>query len=254
VSATLEDALEVAADAWSDGAGAKVMTSMATKCVTMVDPRARLDLLSEQTAWTLLSALHRNGLSAKSVASYYGAFRRMLSLNGFETPTWPKALAPPRKAREVPSEATIEAAISWLRIKGWHETADLAHLIHQTGLRTTVEALRPGALSLTVGRATAEGDSAPYDVLTVAYGSGREIPVTDLEARAILQDPERMEAIWTASHSGHLQRLRKAAAAAGVPFSVIEPRALREAFRQRVLAASGGNVALVAELMGRSIG
>jgi len=253
---TLEDALEVALDAWSDGAGAKVMATMARRCVALLGPSLRLSELRPAHGRDLLAKLEE-GRAPKSVADYYGAFRRMLAIGGLDTPEWPKPQrASRRKAQEVASEEAVEAAITWLRLKGWNDTADLVHLIHHTGIRATVEALRPGALRVTTGQPAGangepgnadEGEDAPYDVLAIA---GREVPVVDAEARAILRAAGRMRAIWAVSYTGHIHRLQKAAAAAGVPRASIEPRALRAAYGRRVLANSGGNAALVAELLG----
>lgn len=180
---TLEDALEVAAEAWSDGAGAKVMTTMAGRCVALLGPTLRVSELRPAHGQDLLERLNgwsrgesgRRPLSAKAVIDYYRAFRRMLAIGGVEIDGWPRPpKLPQRKAREVASAERLEEAIGWLRQKGWGDTADLAHLILHTGLRAKVEALRPEALKVTRGDA--------YDVLEVAYGAGRAVPVTDGEA------------------------------------------------------------------------
>lgn len=249
---TLGDALEAAADAWSGGAGAKVMTTMAGRCVALLGPSLPVselrpshgqDLLDRLNGWSPVES-GRGPLSAKAVIDYYRAFRRMLAIAGAKIDGWPRPpRLPQRKAREVASVERLEEAIAWLRQKGWGDTADLAHLILYTGLRATVEALRPEILKVT--------PDDGYDVLHVAYRAGREIPVADPEARKILKDPSRMSAPSLVSYEAHISRLRSAGAAEALPSGAFEPSALREAFRRRALAATGGNAALVADLMGR---
>jgi integrase len=248
----LREALEAAVEHWEGRPGEANMELFARKCVEALEaagyPAVLIGNLETRHALDLLKVLQMRGLSPKTVACYYGAFRRMLALCGVTTEAWPKPESPKRAAREVASEETIEAAIQWLRGKGWSDTADLVHLILHTGLRVRCEAQNVGALKVGEG---AGGDAAEvaYDVLEAA---GREIPVVDPEARAILWDKHRMACLRATPYTTHVGRISRAAAAVGVSRNSIEPASLRAAFGRRVLANSGGNLTMVQELLGHS--
>lgn len=245
----LRIALGVALEHWSERSGEKVMAVMARRCVEILEDAGygacELANLEKRHAVRLLAGL-RESLSKKSVASYYGAFKRMLALSEVSTATWPKAPTPPRKTRDPISEEHAEAIIGWLEHKKWHSTADLGRLLRATGLRDNVEALASANLTLTEG--------ADYDVLHVK-GKGdneREIPVVAADARALLRDPKRLAAMRAHSYTGHLQRWRKAVAAVGCQSRLATPHAMRHGYASEALAKSGGNLVLVQELLGHS--
>lgn len=233
-SPTIADALEVATVAWS-GAGAKVMASMAGRCVTVLGGDTPMAALEARHGFTLLRILSERGLSAKSVQSYYSAFRRAMALGGLETPGWPTPPAPPKRAA-MDDPGVLAETISALEANGWSDTADLIRLIRGTGLRVQVEALA-GAFKVSLGDA--------YDTLSVGSEERgwRTVPVVDPEARALLREPERLAALEGVTYSGHLKRWRKANGRGSL-------RMARTAFAETTLEATGGNAALVRNLLG----
>lgn len=206
MTTTLKAALKVAVQHWSGRPGGKTMVSMATACVSALGDVDNMQSLGSPEAVRLLSWLRdTRGLSPKSVSSYYGAFKRMLTLAGHTgVSAFPDAPKVPRvKAREPMKGDDLDRLIEWLRAKGWRETADLAVLLRGTGLRVRVEALAENSLSLLprsdtnvalvddpgVGESGHSRDGgAGFDVLRVIGKGGHErfVPVTDQECRAIL--------------------------------------------------------------------
>jgi integrase len=252
---TLREALGAASEHWAERPGEKVMTTMATKCVEALEEagygRAHVGLLEKRHAIKLLSMLRlgwsrRPALSPKSVADYYGAFRRMLSLCGRETKDWPRAPTPPRKTRDPLSEVDTWAIIGWLDGKGWGDTGDLGRLLLGTGLRINVEALAAANVKVTL--------ETDFDVLHVTGKGGheRQIPVVLKEARAVLADAARLDGMRKVTYSGHLKRWRKAVISCGVQSRLATPHAVRHGYATEVLARSGGNLVMVQELLGHA--
>lgn len=245
----LREALGVALEHWADRPGSKVQSSRATKCVMLLEAAGygTTDLANLQARHGVrLLAELRQALSPKSVADYYGAFKRMLALNDKLTANWPTAPTPPRKTRDRLSEADLTALIAWFDLKGWSTTGDLARLLRATGARVNVEALTEANLRLTEGE--------DYDVLHVTGKGGHErlIPVVDPEGRALLKDRKRLLAMRQVSYSGHLQRWRKAVCHCGVQSRLATMHAVRHGYASDVLQRSGGNLALVQELLGHA--
>jgi site-specific recombinase XerC len=222
---------------------------MAAKCVEALEGlgygQSDLSALQPRHAVKLLAVL-RERLSPKSVSSYYGAFRRMLTLGGVQTPKWPNAPTPPRKTRDKLAAGDLAKIIAWLDGKGWATTGDLGRLLRATGARIAVEALNEHHLRLT------EGDT--YDVLHVTGKGGHErlIPVVDPEGRALLKDPERLQQMRAISYSGHRQRWQKAVATVGVQSRLATPHAVRHGYASEALEKSGGNLVMVQELLGHA--
>jgi integrase len=204
-----------------------------------------LSSLQPRHAVKLLACLRQN-LAPKSVCDYYGAFKRMLALSDKLTAAWPKAPTPPRKTRDPLSVEDTTAIITWLDAKGWSNTADLGRLLRATGLRDNVEALAHGNLTLTEGE--------DYDTLHVVGKGGHErlIPVVAEDARDLLRSEKRMTAMRNHSYSGHLQRWRKAVCQCGVQSRLATPHAVRHGYASDVLQKSGGNLAMVQELLGHA--
>lgn len=235
---------------WGDLPGGRVMAVRASRCAEIVgqdlDVQALVAGPGDKPS-LLLKGLREAGLSRASVTAYYSAFRRALTLAGYPTPAWPKAPPKPRKTREPMSRSDSENLITWLRAKGWGSTADLVVLLRGTGLRVRVEGLRGDHL-----RTELRDDG--YDVLHVT-GKGeneRLIPVVDRETRDLLRSPERMAAIRSLSYEGHLDRWRKGLLAEGITSLLATPHSIRHMYATEALSRSGGNLALVQELLGHS--
>jgi hypothetical protein len=63
---------------------ADMMILRARTCVDLLGGQRQGESLTIADARKILAGLTKRGLSRKSIQDYYGAFRRMLSLNGVE--------------------------------------------------------------------------------------------------------------------------------------------------------------------------
>ena len=252
MSRTLASALAIASQHWSDRPGDTVMLSMAKAGVSHFGAGARLVDLGPASGVALLNYLRNTRkLSPKSAASYYGAFRRMLSLSGFQTPDWPKAPTPPRvKAREAMKGDDLGALIEWLGQR-WPSTADLGRLLRGTGMRVAVEALADGYGGR--GFEIVE-QAATYLAIRIAGKGGHErlIPVVDPEAIAVILSPERLRAVQGVSYRTHLKRWSLGVAELGITTRLATPHAVRHTYGGERLKETGGNLSLVQELMGHA--
>lgn len=246
---SLADCLEIAEDHWGGRKGSASMGHFVRKAISCVpggmDAIAE-DLESAACGVSLLASLRGEGLSPKSVQTYYQAFRRMLKLAGVDTVRWPNAPTPPRKTREPMSNDDAGRLIGWLDAKGQGETGDLARVLRGSGLRVRIEALARDALGIIVG--------PDCTVLRVTGKGGHErlIPVVDLGAVGVLADPIRLDAIRAIPYLTHLARWRKGVAALGITSRLATPHSLRHQYACEALRKSGGNIAMVAELLGHS--
>jgi integrase len=249
---TLEYALTVARSHWGDRPGDKVMLSMAGAGVSHFGASRALKGLGPASGVSLLKFLRdTRKLSPKSAASYYGAFRRMLALSGFQTPDWPKAPTPPRvKAREAMKGDDLGALVEWLDARH-PATADLARLLRGTGMRVAVEGLADGH----EGRGfTVVERAATYVAIRIAGKGGHErlIPVVDPEAIAVILSPERLRAVQGVSYRTHLKRWRQGVSGLGITTRLATPHAVRHTYGGERLKETGGNLSLVQELMGHA--
>lgn len=196
-------------------------------------------------AASLLSKLKAKGYGPSTVTAYYAALKASLKLVGISPVGWP---SPPKKKRghgrePIPNEL-FPKAIAWLREQGQGETADLAILIRNTGLRPRVEALKPGNKRIKEGK--------EYDVLRVTGkgGHSRDIPVLDPETREILKGP-RLKAIHSRSYERHNEWWKRAITAVGVDTRLPTLHALRHSFITEIVAKLG-DPALAQQLAGHA--
>lgn len=244
---TLQDALLAAILYWNTRKGSKVMESRATISVTILGATRDITKLTHQDALKLLIGLAERGLSRKSQGDYYATLRRVLALNGVPTPTWPKAPEPERHTRDPISSADASRVLQGLRESGYDNTADWGTLLHDAGIRDGIEGLTRGALRITGG-----GDGFILLHVTGKGGHERIVPVVSVDARAILEDAERLEAIYRTPYRTHLDRWTRARKASGVKSRLASPHSLRHNYATRVLEKSGGNLRLVQELLGHA--
>lgn len=248
---TLLAALETASEHWQGRKGAATMEAGVRACTGALEalygPLELCDLNASYGVF-LLSALRAKGLSAKSVAVYYGAFRRGLDLAQFPTPSWPKAPTPPRKTRDPFKAEPLEALRMWLYAQGWPDTADLLTFMRGTGLRVNVEARTAENLRLEPQKA---GD---WDILHVVGKGANEriIPVVRLDTRALLRDEGRMLALRERPYRTHLWRWTQGVKALGITSRLATPHAVRHGYATEAYEKSGGNLALVQELLGHA--
>ena len=147
------------------------------------------DLPTVDTAHRVLEALQEQGLAAKSVKTYYNAWRHYCGTMGVATHDWPKAPNPPRKVRPMLTRNqalnVIKMVESGERLQGKHK-ADALRLGLHAGLRLFKEAVRPdGWIWLE------HNDDAGYSIMLVSGKGGheREVIVLDPETRAIEGPP-----------------------------------------------------------------
>lgn len=246
---TLKDALRTAVQHWEGRPGTATMATAARRCVDVLGASTEARSLGARDAVELLAALRGFGLAARSVASYYRTFRRMLALSDILTASWPAAPIPPRKTRDALKPADLEGLLGWLRGRGWHDTADLAVLMRGTGLRVNVEALREASLTLSDGP---EGSN--YVVLHVVGKGAHEriLPVVRADTQALLRDATRMAAMRARPYRTHLDRWSTGVRACGITSRLATPHAVRHGYAAEVLSKSGGNVAIVRDLLGHA--
>jgi len=243
---TLADALEAASKHWEGRKGHASMVTFAGRCVGLLGGDFKVSSLTATDGVRLLAKLRKEGLSAKTAGVYYGAFRRMLTLNRVSTVDWPKAPTPERKTREALSHDNIDRLHATLTRDGHRSTADLVVLIRGTGARCSVEALSRSALSLHEGQS--------YDTLTITGKGGHErtIPVVDPACRALLGDVARMEALRALPYRTHLRRWNAGIKALGITSKLPTPHAVRHSYAMEALRLSQGNLVMVQELLGHS--
>lgn len=252
---TLRDALRTAVQHWEGRPGTATMSAGASRCVAILDAKCisggstDARSLSSPDAVELLASLREAGLAPRSVASYYRTFRRMLALSDILTTSWPASPTPPRKTRDAISPGDLDKLLRWLRGMGYADTVDLAILMRGTGLRVNVEALTEVNLTLTRGP-----EGANYDVLHVVGKGAHErlLPVVREDTRTLLQDGVRMAAMRARSYRAHLDRWTKGVKACGITSRLATPHSVRHGYAAEVLKKSGGNVALVRDLLGHA--
>lgn len=237
----LAAALRRADAIWARGAGRAVMTAGARRGVAVLGPTLRLRDLGPSHGHALRQALQAQGLSGTTIINYLRAFNRMLRLNGCSPPQWPAIPATIMPSGPEVSAAQQEAVADWLDRKGWGATADLVRLVAGSGLRAHTE-VRGGRFTI----ASRESD----DLIRVEGRWRRDVLVIDPAARDVLRNPGRMLALRRHSYTGHVQRLRKAAAALGLGPKQITLHGLRETFRRAALRRCEGDWITVAALMG----
>lgn len=245
---TLDAALNTALDHWSGRPGSKVMASMASACVDILGAQSDSASVTSADAVRLLKEL-RSTRSAKTVGSYYGAFKRLLQLGGSppkDMANWPAAPTAPRRTRDRMQWPDLDNLTAWFRERGWPETADLAVLLKATGLRVRVEALADSHLTLH------EGDD--FDTLHVVGKGGHErlVPVVDTDARALLADPLRLLAMRKTAYRTHLQRWSIGVGLLGIKSRLATPHSVRHGYLSEVLTRTGGNIALAQDLAGHA--
>lgn len=235
---TVRDALQAAARYWDANEvtlsrrGCNMMPIRAQRCASILGTSSPLTKLGPSDGARLLVGLRESGLGRSSVSNYYAAGRRMLALSGVSTVAWPKAPTPPRKVRPAICPTQVQSLIDWLNAKGWGDTAALAVLMRDTGLRVEVEALN-GLWEAGEGRLTVESGKG---------GHGRVIPY---------RGPERepLRASGGITYEGHLRRWKVACRELGIS---ILPHDLRRAFVKRVYEGSGKDLRVAQVLAGHS--
>lgn len=259
---TLKEALSVATTHWanrslmpgrSNASGG--MATFAGVCVGVLvgqDTKwhtAPAQSLTPRDAVNLLSGLRSRGLSPKTVAVYYSAFKTLLKLNGVLTHDWPRSPTVPRDAtthREAIGVAGLADCLRWLDANGYRATASLGVVLSATGLRVASEALLPGAATIT--------SSNPYLILRVCGKGGhvRSIPVVHQEGARILADAGRMAAIRSVPYRTHLRAWKRAVEAVGLKTRLATLHALRHHYACEAYRKSGGNLIMVQTLLGHS--
>lgn len=267
MSLRLSEAFEVARQHWQDRPGDKVMLSMAGAGVSHLGASTPCVSLGPARGVGLLKHLRdTRKLSPKSAASYYGAFRRMLALSGFQTPDWPKAPTPPRvKSREAMLAADLGALIAWLDADGHPDTADLARLLRGTGMRVSVEGLAKPPIEAQgyAGRPAGSHEGRGFEVveraatylairITGKGGHERLIPVVDPDAIAVILSEDRLKAVQRVSYRTHLKRWNLGVKALGITTRLATPHSVRHTYGGERLKETGGNLSLVQELMGHA--
>lgn len=251
---TIAQALALASQHWSNRAGGKVMDTMANRAGVALGLTKNLQSITAGDGVALLAKLRGEGLSPKTVESYYQALRRALTLSGVSTALWPSAPSPPRKTRDALQAGDLDKLIAWFqthkparsKAADYMATADLAILLRATGMRVNIEALAVDRLTVTLG--------GPYDTLHVR-GKGdheRVIPVVDTMGRALLRDESRLKGLRSITYNAHLKRWRKAVAALGISSRLPTPHAVRHSYATDALDKSGGNLVMVQELLGHA--
>jgi integrase len=243
---TLTDALKLAESHWAGRPGARKMSVFAWRCIEPIGEATKLATLSKSDAVAVLAHL-RKTLAPKSVAVYYGAFRRMLGLAGVSCAGWPAAPTPPRKARDPFEGEDLAKVVLWLVNRGWVDTADLVRLLKGTGARIDIEALREGGIAV-----ISEADEYTLIRITGKGGHERTIPVVDIEARTILGDPERLSRMRAIVYDTHRKRFQQAVSAAGVTSLKATPHAIRHGYATDALRRSNGNLRIVQDLLGHA--
>lgn len=257
----LVDALSVATEHWQDRPGDKVMLSMARAGVFHFGASTKCVSLGPSQGVSLLKFLRDDRkLSPKSAASYYGAFRRMLALSGFQTPDWPKPPTVPRvKAREAMRGDDLKGLIEWLDTHGHPATADLARVLRGTGMRVNVEGLATRRSGASANGYEGRGfevieRTATYLAIRITGKGGHErlIPVVDPEAIAVMTSEERLGVVQKVSYRTHLKRWNQGVKALGITTRLATPHAVRHTYGGERLKETGGNLSLVQELLGHA--
>lgn len=255
---TVQESAQLALDYWHGRPGGTVMASRLSTCLRLLGlPQGMLlKDVSAATGTTLLTKLREKGLAKASVVAYYTAFKRMCALSGLNVALWPNAPQPPRKgSREPMKEDDLERLTKWLRLAGYGPTADLAVLLRGAGLRISVEGLTEAHLAYTPPTgAAADVEAASYGVLRIT-GKGeheRTIPVVDEACQALLVDAGRLDQVRRVSYQCHLRYWRKGVTYLGIATKLPTPHSVRHLYATDAFERSGGDLALVQELLGHS--
>lgn len=223
------------------------MTIRAKRCVDILGEDLDTGKLTKAHAAKLLAGLADAGLSRKSVQDYYSTFKRMLKLNDADPPKvaqWPHPPKPARKTRDAIDPEQYAQLVAWLINNKFPETADLAIVLFTIGGRIQKEVLTKG--NLTVRRKG--GQLTAYII-----GKGdheRTVPIVGVEAKAILCNPQRLNATLAIPYKTHLWRWNRAREQLGL-LGLATPHALRHTFATEALRKSK-NLRLVQELLGHS--
>lgn len=252
---TLNQALEAATEYWrANTAGADIQEVRAKACAEALGDNRTVKSLTMKDAQFLLGYLRQTrNLQRKSVADYYATFKRMIALSGAPLPAdfarWPKAPTPARRTRTMLTPMQREAVISWLDRRGYPETGDLVAVLGATGVRVQCEALQRNSLRV---RKVA-GDLLLVHV-TGKGGHEREVPVDPItRAGQVLQNVDgRLHAMRCVPYKTHLRRFKDAVREIYGEEGLATPHSLRHSFASEALSASGGNLAMVQELLGHS--
>lgn len=246
---SLSTCLSEASSYWASQADGppNAMYYGAKLCVEIVGPDKRAEALEVADARKLLGALARKGLSRKSVRVYYGAFKRLLTLNGItpkQNAMWPRAPTPPRKTREAITPDDYSRMVDWLVERNFGETADLAKLLSALGARVQVEVLQAGNLRTRL---------RDGHLLVHVTGKGeheRWVPCTDIEAKAILRDKHLMSGIRAIPYKTHLWRWNEGRRLLEIK-GLATFHAIRHKYATEVLGRTN-NLRLVQDLLGHS--
>lgn len=215
----LAECLKQATTYWNTKRDGPSMIRRAALCVSILGRAKDAHKLTPADAIHVLARLQARGLSLASQGSYYGAFRRMLSLNGIATTAWPSGPVPPRRTREPLTEVALERLADELLKVGANETLDLLRVLQATGMRVDGEALTFGAWEFDPEAATLK--------ITGKGGHERVIPVSSRDAAHILTSPFRFKAMMNTSYRTHSRKWKQAAEAAGITSKLPTPHAVR---------------------------
>lgn len=229
---TIADALTAATRYWganegNHGRGPNMMPIRAGRCASILGLSRKLSTLGAPDGASLLVGLRSSGLARSSVASYYGAGRRMLALSGLPCTDWPKAPTAPRKVLQPVDHGEVLRLIADLEAKGWSDTASLVRLMLDTGLRVEVEALRGDwSVDAAEGRLTVHAGKG---------GHGRVVPY-----RGNLSGP-----LSGITYEGHLRRIKSTG-------THLRPHDLRRAFIKGAYERSGKDIRVAQVLAGHA--
>jgi site-specific recombinase XerC len=159
---------------------------------------------------------------------------------------WPQSPKPPRKERTPISPKHLDQMIAGLRENNFGETADLSVLLHAFGGRVGVEALRPGGCHYRT-----QEDGLLVVFIVGKGGNERLVPVVCKEAKAIITDRKRFNAVVAIPYKTHLWRWNRVAELNGIK-GLATFHHIRHKYATDRLKASGGNLRLVQELLGHS--
>jgi site-specific recombinase XerC len=195
----------------------------------------------------LLRRLADRGLARKTIGDYYSTFKRMLQLNDI-TPKgfarWPKPPVAPRKSRTPISAGDFARMGTWLNERDYGATADLATLLNAIGGRVQREVLQKGNMRYR----TLDGVLLVF--ITGKGGHEREVPVVCQDARAIITDRMRYQAVLAIPYKTHLKRWNAGRHALGIK-GLATFHAIRHKYATEALVRSK-NLRLVQELLGHS--
>lgn len=242
--ATLADALQRATAYWaSKGRSSRMMPLRAQRVIALAHLPLTTPLggLTPSTGTMILTALGR--LSKGSQASYYAAFRRMLTLSGVPTADWPSAGTPPRRVREPIEPAHLDKLTAWLIEKGYLETATLAAVLRGTGMRVEVEALSRTAWTVDPAKGLLR--------VTGKGGHERVIPVAETALWSLWRK-DRVALMQAVPYDTHHSRWAKGCEALGIPERQRALHAVRHLYATQAYERSGRDLHVVRELLGHA--